>query len=411
MSLDSKRRDKGLGSYRQRPNGSWEGRYKDRSCTAKTEAEIKRALKELVKLVDKEVSRGIQQNVSYSFSEWLDKWMEDYKKMSLKASTYYANERMIRTHIKPHMGDVDLKKVSPDDIQSLYQKMTLAGAKPATVHKVKNIINNALEQAVKSRLIMYNPTRATVPPKMEQSDVRVFTPEEQTQFMTIIQGHRLEPLFLLALGTGLRRGELVALTWDCIDFDKREITVKGSVNRIKDPDTKVSGLCVTAPKTRSSRRKVPIIGNLNATLLRHQKAQEGEREKAEKAWNDMNLVFCSTVGGFIEPRRLGTYLDSFLEKADLEHINFHALRHTFATRFLEQGGSIKALQEILGHTDASLTLNPYAHIVGSTAHTEMGKMDELFVLPDSAEKNQQKHRQVFAPNNRRTAKSKGAPER
>jgi len=138
---------------------------------------------------------GIQQNVSYSFGEWLDKWMEDYKKMSLKASTYYANERMIRTHIKPHMGDIGLKKVSPDDIQLLYQKMTLAGAKPATVHKVKNIINNAMEQAVKSRLIMYNPTRATVPPKMEQSDVRVFTPEEQTQFMTIIQGHRLEPLF------------------------------------------------------------------------------------------------------------------------------------------------------------------------------------------------------------------------
>ena len=141
---------------------------------------------------------------------------------------------------------------------------TLAGAKPATVLKVKNIINNALEQAVKNRLIMYNPTRATVPPKMEQSDVRVFTPEEQTQFMIIIQGHRLDPLFLLALSTGLRRGELAALTWDCIDFDKREITVKGSVNRIKDPDTKVSELSVTAPKTRSSRRKVPI----SATSMR-----------------------------------------------------------------------------------------------------------------------------------------------
>lgn len=404
--MANERREKGIGSYRQKSNGTWEGRYKDRSCSAKTEAGVKRALKDLVALVDKELSMGIQQHVDMTFSEWLDKWMEDYKKMSLKPATYTSYERHIRIQIKPHMGHVDLKQVSADHIQSLFQKMTKDGAKPATVMKVKNIINNAMEQAVKSRLIMFNPTRATVPPKLVQDDVRVFTPDEQTQFMSIIQGHRMEPLFLVALGTGLRRGELAALTWDCVNFDKREISVKGSVNRIKDPDTGVSELLYSTPKTRSSRRKVPMIGSIYSVLMRHQKAQEAEKVLAGSAWNDMNLVFCSTVGGYIEPRRLGTYLDSFLEKAGLEHINFHALRHTFATRFLEQGGSLKALQEILGHTDASLTLNTYAHIVGSTAHTEMSKMDELFTLPETGIAEQPKHRQMFAPNNHRGSAKK-----
>ena len=235
-----------------------------------------------------------------------------------------------------------------------------------------------MEQAIRNQLIPYNPAKATIPPKLEQKDIRILTPSEQQQFMQAIKGHRLEALYLLALATGMRRGELMALTWDCVDFRNKSILVKSSISRVKDPDTGITGLIFSEPKTKSGRRQVPILSNMIPVLQAHKVRQDEEKAQAGSAWNKKDLVFCSNVGTPVEPRRVCTTMNKLTDAVGLPRLTFHALRHTFATRMLEANAPAKVVQDVLGHADVTLTLNTYSHVIGTTAHEQMSRIDGLF---------------------------------
>jgi integrase len=255
------------------------------------------------------------------------------------------------------------------------KKIALA---PWTVTKAKNVMSGAMEQAMRNRIIPYNPVKATVSPKLEQKEIRVLTEGEQKQFMSALKGHRLEALFLLTLATGMRRGEVMALTWDCIDYNNMSITVKGSITRVKDPDTGVTALRYSEPKTKNGRRHIPILPSMLPILYAHKERQDTEKANVGSAWNTKNLVFCSNVGTVLEPRRINTTMQKITDAAGLPHFTFHSLRHTFATRMLEANVSAKVVQDILGHADVTLTLNTYSHVIGTTAHDQMAKIDGLF---------------------------------
>jgi len=385
-------------SFCRRPNGSWEGRFSytdldtgkrvDKSVYAPTQTEAKRKLKELIRNIENpsDENEYVKPN-KLTFGEWLDTWMKEYKKNSVRPATYSSHHHNIESHIRPALGGMEIQKMRPDHIQALLNDMTRGNAKqaplaPWTVLKVKNIISGALEQAIRNQLIPYNPAKATVPPKLEQKDIRVLTEGEQKQFMDAVKGHRLEALYLLALATGMRRGELMAITWDCVDFRNKSITVKGSISRVKDPDTGVTALRYSEPKTKSGRRQVPILPNMVPVLQAHRRRQEMEKSEAGSAWNAQNLVFCSNVGTVIEPRRVCTTMDKITDSAGLPHFTFHALRHTFATRMLEANVPAKVVQDVLGHADVTLTLNTYSHVIGSTAHEQMAKINGLFQADD-----------------------------
>ena len=388
------RRDRGDGSVRRRPNGSWEGRYSytdddtgkriDKSVYAPTQTEAKRKLKELIKSIENppDENEYVKPN-KLTFGEWLDTWMNEYKKNGVRPATYTSYHQNIETHIRPALGGIELQKIRPDHIQTLLNDMARGKGKPAplapwTVLKVKNIISGALEQAIRNQIIPYNPAKATVPPKLEQKEIRVLTESEQMQFMDALKGHRLEALFKLALATGMRRGEIMALTWECVDFKTMSIAVKGSISRVKDHDTGITSLRFAEPKTKSGRRKVPLLENMVPVLHAHKKRQDVEKAEAGSAWNKQNLVFCSTVGTIIEPRRVCTTMNKITDAAELPRFTFHALRHTFATRMLEAGVPAKVVQEILGHADVTLTLNRYSHVLDSTTHEQMAKINGLF---------------------------------
>ena len=249
---------------------------------------------------------------------------------------------------------------------------------PWTILKVKNILSGAFEQAVRNQILLVNPVKATVSPKMEQKEIRILTGDEQKEFLTACKGHRLEALYTLALATGMRRGEILALSWDNIDLNKKSITVKSSVSRIKDPDTKKTDLLFSEPKTKAGRRTIPIMDNLIPVLEAHKARQDSEKAQAGSAWNEYNLAFCSNVGTIIEPRRVATTMDKIADSAGLERFTFHAMRHSFATRMLEANVPAKVVQDILGHADVTLTLNTYSHVVGTTAHEQIAKINELF---------------------------------
>ena len=392
------RRDRGDGSIRKRPNGSFEGRFSytdtntgkrmEKSVYAPTQSEVKRKLKELIKQIEnKGENNEYVKPSNITLGDWMDTWMKEYKKNSVRPATYTSYHHSIESHIKPALGDIELQKLRPDHIQTLLNDMARGSAvktplAPWTVLKAKNIISGALEQAIRNQIIPYNPAKAAVPPKLEQKDIRILTESEQKQFMEAVKGHRLEALYLLALATGMRRGEIMALSWDCVDWKNKQIAVKGSISRVKDPDTGITALRYSEPKTKSGRRQVPILPNMIPVLQAHQRRQEAEKAEAGSAWNPHNLVFCSNVGTVIEPRRVCTTMNKITDAAELPRFTFHALRHTFATRMLEANVPAKVVQDVLGHADVTLTLNTYSHVIGSTAHEQMAKINGLFQSDD-----------------------------
>ena len=388
------RRDRGDGSLRRRPNGSWEGRFgyideatgkrKEKSVYALTQSECKRKLKDLIKAIENPPEENeYVAPTKLAFGEWLDTWMKEYKKNGVRPATYTSYHHNIESHIRPALGHMELQKIRPEHIQKLLNDMSAGIGKnaplaPWTVLKVKNIISGAMEQAIRNQIIPYNPAKASVPPKLNQKEIRILTEPEQQTFMKAVEGHRLEALYKLALATGMRRGELMALTWDCVDFKNSTIAVKGSISRVKDPDTGITALRFSEPKTKAGRRQVPILPNIVPVLKEHKARQDAEKAEAGSAWNSANLVFCSNVGTVVEPRRVCTTMDKITDAAGLPRFTFHALRHTFATRMLEANVPAKVVQDVLGHADVTLTLNTYSHVIGSTAHEQMAKINNLF---------------------------------
>ena len=409
MTTSRVRRSKGDGLIRERSDGRWEGRiplgvddesgktlYKH--VYGKTQKDVRDKMKAFMNDPDeiimpngryvKVVEESPEEDVTF-YGEWLDTWLTKYKVNRLTPSTYESYRIIIENHVKPSLGDIPIADINTDLIQTLLNEKQEVGARKdrrkditlagSSVMKIKVVINASLKQAVKNRMIPYNPTEAAIPPKIAHKEISIMTPEEQDKFMGALKGHRLEALFSLALATGMRLGELLALTWDDVDFDKKQISISKSAGRIRNQETMKTEIIVGGPKSKSGYRNIAMLSAAVTILEKHHTLQQEELKLAGSAYNKLNLVFCSTVGGYIEPRRINTTLDKVLNKAGVDHINFHALRHTFATRALESGIPAKVIQEMLGHADVSLTLNRYTHLLKETMHTEMEKMNSVFV--------------------------------
>lgn len=416
------RRDKGDGSLRKLPSGKWEGRYSyfDREgnrrqpqITADTWSEAKAKLRALIDKIQDEQQQAenpdhVERN-KILFKEWLDIWLEEILPNSVEPSTLESYYRNVEKYIKPELGGYYLQSITSDQIQKLINKCRkVHNHKPWTLTKLKMVISSAFSDAMEQTppLVKYNPCTGVKTPTIQKSDVRALTNEEQDVFVEAIAGTRLETLFLTALATGMRRGELIALTWDCVDFIKRQIFVKGSVGRVRDPATGKMNLQYGTPKTASSRRKVPVIESLIPVLKAHKDEQNSVREQAGAAWNEKNLVFCSVVGEWLEPRRIRSNLDDVINTAGLEHFSFHSLRHTFATRMLEKEVPAKVVSEILGHRDVKTTLDIYSQVFDTTAHDQAAKLNDLFADKVQATPGDDDSRKAHYPQLRKKPQSK-----
>jgi len=422
MAEDKNRRTKGDGMIRQRPDGTWEGRIdlgtnpitgkrNTKSVYAKSQKEVRNKMK----LIGQDPAEIVTPNGVYAkvensevpdipFGEWLDTWLTQYKAGRLTPSSYESYRIIIENHVKPAFGHIPISSITTDHIQRLINEKQEKGARKdgknkklaaSSVVKIKIVINASLKQAVKNRLIPHNPTEAVTPPRMPRCEIRILTPEEQDSLMSVLGGHRLEALFKLALATGMRKGELLALTWDCVDFQNRTISISKSANRVRNQETMKTEITVGGPKSESGYRTITMLPAVVPILERHYELQQIEVEKAGSAYNKQRIVFCSNVGTYIEPRRINTTLEKLINAAGIEHINFHALRHTFASRALEAGIPAKVVQEMLGHADVAMTLNRYTHILKNTMHDEMQKMNAIFI--DGAVKARVMNKEKYEP--------------
>jgi integrase len=290
--------------------------------------------------------------------EYLGRWLTDSVRDTVKATTYETYERLIRLHLVPTLGRVKLKNLSPAHVRGLYREKLDSGLSSSSVQRIHALLHKALKQAVNDGLIPRNVTEGVKAPRQQRKEMKTFTPEQARTFLEAAKGDRLGALYIAAIHTGLRQGELFGLRWEDVDLDAGTLSVHRTLSGAK------GGPRFTTPKNDKTRR-VRLTPQAAEALWHHRKRQLEERIGFAGIWQDQGLVFCSTVGTPLS--RHNVYKLSFkplLERAGLPHaFRFHDLRHTFATLMACSGGHVKVVQEMLGHATINITLDLYSHVL------------------------------------------------
>ena len=298
-------------------------------------------------------------------SEYLIRWLEDAARPSIRPTTYQRYATLVRNYISPRIGTVELGKLSPVHVQALYADLERDGVSPRMRQFIHAVLHRAMEQAVKWQLIARNPCAAVERPRVPRKEFRVLDADEARRLLEAAKGDRLEALLVLALTTGMRQGELLGLQWEDVDLKNGTIYVRRTL-------LEVDGRLTTG-ETKSGRNRRLDLPKIAVEALReHRKRMMAEGHPGP--W-----VFCDTKGGPIRKNNLiRRWFKPLLEKAGLPEIRFHDLRHTAATLLLTLGVHPKVVQERLGHSQISVTLDTYSHVLPSLQKQAASKLDAMF---------------------------------
>jgi integrase len=292
----------------------------------------------------------------------------------VRESTYARYEQICRNHLRPFFGPLKLRDLNAAHVRAFKARKLDEGLNPNTVGGMQGVLSGALNQAVDDGMIPSNPaSRVKKAAARGTRPMRSLSYEEASRLTAAAEGSRYEALIVVALRTGLRQGELAALSWEDVDLDgpRPAITVRHSAN------TRVSPPRVTPTKTGEDR-KIRIGPRTVEVLKAHRARQRAERMKAP-AWEDPGLVFPNTSGGIRRAGAVRRSLRRLLAKAGLPaNVRFHDLRHTAGTLTLRQGMTLHAVSKMLGHSDPAMTLRRYAHVLDDMADEGGQAMDELF---------------------------------
>jgi len=319
-----------------------------------------------------------------TLAQFLTDWLENTQKESIRARTYERYEEIVRLHIVPVLGRHQLQKLTAQHLQAFYAKKRKGGLSSTTVASFHNVLHKALDYAVKWNLIPRNLCELVSPPRRERFEMQSLTVEQARKLLETARGHYLEALFHLALATGMRRGELMALKWQDIDFVTNTLQVRRTLSRIptKLAVEKGKGFEEAEPKTKMSRRSVVIAPFAMEALKQHRIRQLETKSKAGAAWKEHDYVFCTSVGTHLHPDRdVLSQLKLLLKKSELPNIRFHDLRRSAATLLLSLGVHPKVVQEILGHSQISMTMDIYSHVLPNMQQEAIMKLNSIISHP------------------------------
>ncbi len=288
--------------------------------------------------------------------EYLDRWLKDSDRGSVRTSTYERHEQIVRLHLKPALGRVKLAKLTPAHVQGLYRDKLDSGLSPATVQKIHAVLHKALAQALKWNMIARNAADAVKAPRPAPEEMHPLSPDEARKLIEAVRGDPLEALYVLAVHTGMRQGELLALKWEDVDLNEGVIRIRRTLAR--------SGgrISLGEPKTKGSRRTVHLTGAAVEALRNHLERQLEEIERLGDLCHDHGLVFTSQIGTLINPTNLRRRsFAPLLEKAGLLQIRFHDLRHTCVALLIDLGLQQYDVMRHLGHSSIKTTLDLYGH--------------------------------------------------
>ena len=369
----AKRRPSGDGMVRKRENGRWEGRivvgHKRggepiyHSVYAKTQKELLDKLHREIELYD-----GVEltEDSLMTLGAWLDRWLDEYAANAVRHSTL-KNYRYMANHVKRELGDKQVSSVTVEDVQQMYHRLIGRGLSATTVRHVHSMLHLAMDAAVRSHLTAQNPTDLAVPPRAERGEMRILTEQQLDTFMKAIRTDASwYDFFYTELTTGLRRGEICGLRWQ--DFDEKS----GILHVRRTLHTEDGRLVAGATKTGCGTRDI-VLPDGTAEVLRKRKAG------SYSEWIFPNLTKPELP---ISPGAAYLRLKEILKRANLPDIRFHDLRHTFSTHALSSGVDARTLAGILGHTNASFTLDTYTHVTGDmqkrAAEVVGGFMEDIF---------------------------------
>lgn len=373
----SRKRGQNEGSVYKRKDGRWVGQVTVQSRPISKYFKTAREAREWVKVYRDQVEAGLtldgaKMTISAFFEIWLGAMQT-----SLRPKTLIQYRQIVRQHILPTFGNMKLKDLRPDQIQSFYTSKLEKGTSARTVLLIHAVLHKSLNYALKTGLTIRNPADAVNRPKIRRKEMVTLTDSQARALISAVDGTRDAALYYLAVSTGLRKGELLGLKWSDLDWKTRRLKIQRQTQSIPG-----QGQQFTEPKTAAGRRVV-VLGEKAIEILRkHQGIQNMERKFADDRWQEYDLIFPSTIGTPMEGTNLYHRYKLILQKCGLPNIRFHDLRHTAATLMLQQGTNPKIVQERLGHSDISLTLNTYSHVLPDMQEEVASKLDDLLMPLD-----------------------------
>lgn len=384
MTDQPKRRRKGEGTIYFDPRANrWIGRLrlegKARFVTALTEDG---ALAKLAELRVNLAKGREPKNTRETIGAYLDRWLP--LQTHLAASTAQTYKGYIVNHIKPALGKIRLVKLSPLQVQEWINERERAKLSPRSIEQMRAVLRKALHDAERWELVDRNVARLVTLPRRRHRQIKPLTPQEARDFLKAIEDHPLEALYLTAIATGLRQGELLGLRWDYlegkehvqdVDLDRGTLTVHYALDRT---DGK---WVLKPPKTDMSQRTIVLPEIAREALRRHRAQQDSERKALEgdgiiklSTWG---LVFCRPTGDPLHKSSVTHELQRLLEQAKLPRQRFHDLRHLSASLLIAQGASMKDVKDMLGHSQIALTANLYSHLYEESKRDIARRMDEI----------------------------------
>ncbi len=371
---------KGGGTIRQRPDGRWEARYTlgidpgtgkqiQKSVYGKTQKEVRQKLT----AITAEIDEGTYMDVPrLKTADWLNTWVEEYIG-NVKPATRKSYQDHVRLNIIPYVGAVPLSKLTAAMIQQMYNELqTEKGLSPKTIKNVHGVLHRALEQAQKMGYIRNNPLTAVTLPRIEKKQIKPLEDNELCAFLKEIRGDTYELVYFVTVFTGLRQGEVLGLTWDCVNFEKHTLLINKQHGKKKG----TCEYCFSSLKNARPRLIEAADGVMDA-LKKQQIRQQRWAARLKDGWeNSDNLVFTTETGRYLCNQTVYLAFKKVMRRLHLDATRFHDLRHTYAVNSLKSGDDIKTVQENLGHQTAAFTLDVYAHATSSMKHESANRMDQ-----------------------------------
>jgi integrase len=373
------KRGNGEGSISRYKDGRWCGRYTVQTASGpKRNAIYGKSRQDVASKLSKALTDRdgglVFEAGKLTLGEYLERWLNDSVKDSVRRSTFARYGQISRDHIAPTLGRVRLKALTPAHVQGLYRAKLDSGLAPRTVQYIHVTLHKALKQALRWGLVSRNAAEAVNAPRPIKKEISPLSPDQSRALLEAAREDRLRALYVLAVTVGLRQGELLGLRWEDINLDTATLVVARSLS-MSGP-----GPTFVPPKTAKGRRNVTLTAQAIEALRDHKVAQDREKATLAELWEHHDLVFPNQTGKPMHPWVLvGGSFKKLLTRAGLpKATRFHDLRHTCATLLLTKGVHPKIVQEMLGHSSITVTLDIYSHVLPNMQERAVSAMENVF---------------------------------
>jgi integrase len=360
------RRGKGEGSIYQREDGVWigaidlgwnGGKRSRKVVSAPTRGEVVKRLRDLQPAIAQGITPASDR---LTVAQYLNDWVADRIPGTITTRTEELYARAVRDYINPSLGKIRLNKLTPSHVSGMLQDLEARGYSPATKRMARATLRRALRMAEQDGILTRNVASIAEGPKLDHSEGRSLSPEQAKVFLHAVKGHRHEGAYVIALSLGLRRGEILGLSWNDIEASEGTVVLHVRRQLIRDR----SGVQLVDLKTVGSRRVLHLSRPLVEILERHRARQEAEELVVGQRWNnDQELIFTSNIGTPLDPESFGRTVPKICKDAGLGHWSIHELRHSCASLLIAMEVPLEAVAEQMGHASIRVTKDVYGHLM------------------------------------------------